>query len=357
MFDYFEKLLKRYHELGEQMLDPQITTDPARYAEVAREHGGLGKVVRKYEEFKGLADEIQEAEQLCREESDPEMRGYAEGELAGLVERRNQLDGELQEVLLGGDSSTRGSLIMEIRAGTGGDEAALFAGDLFEMYKRLADRRGWKVEVLDTRATELGGFKEVIMNVRGEGAFAELQFESGGHRVQRIPETESKGRRHTSAATVAVLPEPTAVEIEIKDQDVKVDTFRSSGPGGQHVNKTDSAVRLTHLPSGIVVSCQDEKSQLKNRTKAMRVLRSRLYDKHVQDERDQRDAQRRTLIGSGDRSQRIRTYNFPENRVTDHRIGLSLYKLDSIIAGEMDELLEALKKFDRQQQLEAASKA
>ena len=351
MFDHFEKILKRYEELAEQMLDPKLTGDSARYAEVAREHGGLEKVARKYKTFKVLAGQIEEAEGICREESDPEMRRYAEGELARLVERRDALEAELQEVLLGGDAATRNSLILEIRAGTGGDEAALFAGDLYEMYRRLAERRGWKVEVLDARPTELGGFKEVILNVTGEGVLGELQFESGGHRVQRIPETETKGRRHTSAATVAVLPEPTEVEIDIKDDDLKIDTFRSSGPGGQHVNKTSSAVRITHLPSGLVVSCQDEKSQHKNRSKAMRILRSRLYDKRMQDERAQRDAQRRTLIGTGDRSQRIRTYNFPDNRVTDHRIGLSLYRLDSIIMGDMDELLDALRKFDREQRL------
>jgi peptide chain release factor 1 len=351
MFDHFEKILKRYEELAEQMLDPKLTGDSARYAEVAREHGGLEKVARKYKTFKDLAGQIEEAEGICREESDPEMRRYAEGELARLVERRDALEAELQEVLLGGDAATRNSLILEIRAGTGGDEAALFAGDLYEMYRRLAERRGWKVEVLDARPTELGGFKEVILNVTGEGVLGELQFESGGHRVQRIPETETKGRRHTSAATVAVLPEPTEVEIDIKDDDLKIDTFRSSGPGGQHVNKTSSAVRITHLPSGLVVSCQDEKSQHKNRSKAMRILRSRLYDKRMQDERAQRDAQRRTLIGTGDRSQRIRTYNFPDNRVTDHRIGLSLYRLDSIIMGDMDELLDALRKFDREQRL------
>jgi peptide chain release factor 1 len=351
MFDHFEKILKRYEELAEQMLDPKLTGDSARYAEVAREHGGLEKVARKYKTFKDLAGQIEEAEGICREESDPEMRRYAEGELARLVERRDALEAELQEVLLGGDAATRNSLILEIRAGTGGDEAALFAGDLYEMYRRLAERRGWKVEVLDARPTELGGFKEVILNVTGEGVLGELQFESGGHRVQRIPETETKGRRHTSAATVAVLPEPTEVEIDIKDDDLKIDTFRSSGPGGQHVNKTSSAVRITHLPSGLVVSCQDEKSQHKNRSKAMRILRSRLYDKRMQDERARRDAQRRTLIGTGDRSQRIRTYNFPDNRVTDHRIGLSLYRLDSIIMGDMDELLDALRKFDREQRL------
>ena len=260
---------------------------------------------------------------------------------------------ELLEMTIGGEDAQRSRIVVEIRAGTGGDEAALFARDLYEMYKHHAEAKGWKVEVLDMSATELGGFKEVILGMEGEGIYRELQYESGGHRVQRVPATETKGRIHTSAATVAVLPEPEDVEIDIKPDDFRKDIFCASGPGGQHVNKTASAIRLTHLETGIVVQCQDEKSQHKNFAKALRVLKTRLYEAKRQAEHDKRASERKSLVGSGDRSQRIRTYNFAENRVTDHRINLTLYKLDSILAGGVQPLTDALVDYDRQQQREA----
>jgi peptide chain release factor 1 len=261
------------------------------------------------------------------------------------------LQSELEDLATAGDAATRGGLIMEIRAGTGGEEAALFAGDLFNMYARYIQNRGWKMEILDSSQADMGGLKEITFSVAGEGAFRALQFESGGHRVQRVPETEAQGRVHTSAATVAVLPEASEVEINIRDEDLQIDTMRAGGPGGQKVNKTESAVRITHLPSGIVVKCQDEKSQHKNKAKAMRVLRSRLLEAKQQEQQQQRAEQRRTLIGSGDRSERIRTYNFPQGRVTDHRIGLTIYKLDQVMQGALDELVQALVEFDRQERL------
>ncbi|MFP6764347.1 MAG: peptide chain release factor 1, partial [Planctomycetaceae bacterium] len=280
---------------------------------------------------------------------------YAQEELKDLQSQFNASREELEEIVLAGDSITRGSLIMEIRAGTGGDEAALFARDLFEMYRRYFDLNGFKFEILDLNGSELGGMKEVTMSVSGEGCYHRLQFESGGHRVQRVPETEAQGRIHTSAATVAVMPEATEVEINIRSDDVQIDTMRAGGPGGQKVNKTESAVRMTHLPTGIVVKCQDEKSQHKNRAKAMRVLRSRVFERKRQEEADKRAEHRRTLVGSGDRSQRIRTYNFPQNRVTDHRIGLSIHKLDQVMQGNLDEMIEAMLDFDRVERLKGGA--
>ena len=277
------------------------------------------------------------------------MRELAEAELPELRKQREVIWNELLDSTIGGEDANRARCVMEIRAGTGGDEAALFARDFYDMYKHHCEVRGWKLEILDMNATELGGFKELVLGVEGEGAYRELQYESGGHRVQRVPDTETKGRIHTSAATVAVLAEPEDVEIEIKPDDYRKDLFCASGPGGQHVNKTQSAVRLTHLESGIVVQCQDEKSQHKNFAQALRVLKTRLYEHKKQQEHDKRASERKTLVGSGDRSERIRTYNFPENRLTDHRIGLTLYKLDSILAGNMEPVTEALLDYDRRQ--------
>jgi peptide chain release factor 1 len=288
---------------------------------------------------------------MADEETDADSKAYAQAELAELERQLAAIQTDLEDLATAGDSISRGGLILEIRAGTGGDEAGLFAGDLYEMYKRYADERGWKWEVLDAHPSEKGGYKEVIVSVTGEGAFHELQFESGGHRVQRVPETEAQGRIHTSAATVAVLPEAEDVEIDIRPEDLLIETMRSQGPGGQKVNKTESAVRITHLPTGIVVKCQDEKSQHKNRARAMKVLRSRILEGQQQAAAAQRASTRRTLIGTGDRSQRIRTYNFPQGRVTDHRINLTLYKLDQVMQGKLDELIQALLEFDRQERL------
>ncbi len=283
------------------------------------------------------------------EGDDAEMGELAAAELPELRRQREKAWHQLLDLTVGGEDANRSRCVMEIRAGTGGDEAALFAQDLFQMYKRVSEEKGWKVEILSATPTELGGFKEIVLAFEGEGVYRELQYESGGHRVQRVPETEAKGRIHTSAATVAVLPEPEDVEIDLKPDDYRLDKFCASGPGGQHVNKTESAVRLTHLETGIVVQCQDEKSQHKNLAKALRVLKSRLYDQRQAEQHAKRADQRKTLVGSGDRSQRIRTYNFPDNRLTDHRINLTLYKLDQILAGYLAPVTEALIDYDREQ--------
>ncbi len=347
-----EEKLDRFEELEKQLLDPVVQTKAGLIAGVAREHGSLAKLANKYRRFKQLNQQIAETLEMVAGK-DAELRDLAEGELPQLREQREALWNELLDMTIGGEDANRARCVMEIRAGTGGDEAALFARDLYDMYKHHAEARGWKVEVLDMNATELGGFKELILAIEGEGAFRELQYESGGHRVQRVPDTETKGRIHTSAATVAVLPEPEDVEIDIKQDDYRKDTFCASGPGGQHVNKTASAVRLTHLATGIVVQCQDEKSQHKNFAKALRVLKTRLYEAKRQEEHDKRAQERKTLVGSGDRSARIRTYNFSENRVTDHRINLTLYKLDMILAGNLQPVTDALIDYDRQQQRSA----
>lgn len=341
--------LSRFEELERHLVDPAVLSNPARVAAAAREHGSLAKLAKKYRRFKVLNQQVAEAQEMI-DGKDAEMREMAEAELPGLRNEREATWDELLEMTIGGEDAQRSRIVMEIRAGTGGDEAALFARDLYEMYKHHAENKGWKVEVLDLSATELGGFKEIILGIEGEGAYRELQYESGGHRVQRVPETETKGRIHTSAATVAVLPEPEDVEIDLKPDDYRKDIFCASGPGGQHVNKTASAIRLTHLETNIVVQCQDEKSQHKNFAKALRVLKTRLYEAKRQEEHDKRASERKTLVGSGDRSQRIRTYNFAENRVTDHRINLTLYKLDAILAGDVQPLTNALVDYDRQQQ-------
>jgi peptide chain release factor 1 len=352
MRDILEEKLKRFEELERQLMDPAVQIDSGRMAAVAREHGSLARVATKYRRFKELNQQISDAVEMS-EGSDADMRELAQVELPRLREEREKLWSELLDLTVGGEDANRARCILEIRAGTGGDEAALFARDLYEMYRHYCEAKRWKVELMDMSATELGGFKEVILGVEGEGVYRELQYESGGHRVQRVPETEQKGRIHTSAATVAVLPEPEDVEIDLKPDDYRKDLFCASGPGGQHVNKTQSAVRLTHLESGIVVQCQDEKSQHKNFAKALRVLKTRLYEHKRTQEQKKRAAERKTLVGSGDRSERIRTYNFPQNRITDHRIGVDWYKLDSIIAGNLQPVTEALLDYARREQRES----
>jgi peptide chain release factor 1 len=348
MRDLLEKQLARFEELERQLVDPDVLANSSKLAAVAREHGSLARLAGKYRRFKQLNAQITEAREMA-DTHDVEMRELAEAEIDELVAERESLWSELLELTLGGADANRTRCVMEIRAGTGGDEAALFARDLYEMYKHHAAEKGWKVEVLDHSPTELGGFKEISLAMEGEGVYRELQYESGGHRVQRVPETETQGRIHTSAATVAVMPEPEDVEVNIKPEDYRLDKFCASGPGGQHVNKTESAVRLTHFETGIVVQCQDEKSQHKNLAKALRVLKSRVYEVKRQADEQKRANVRKTLVGSGDRSQRIRTYNFPENRLTDHRIGLTLYKLDQILAGNMQMVTDSLVEYDRQQ--------
>jgi peptide chain release factor 1 len=351
MRDLLEQKLTRFEELERTLLDPSVLADSSRMGPIAREHGSLAKLATKYRRFKQLNGQIAETLEMMKG-PDAEMRELAEAELPMLRAEREKYWDELLDMTIGGEDANRSRCVMEIRAGTGGDEAALFARDLYGMYRHYCEGRGWKVEVLDMNATELGGFKEIYLGLEGEAVYADLQYESGGHRVQRVPETEAKGRIHTSAATVAVLPEPEDVEIDIKPDDYRKDIFCASGPGGQHVNKTASAIRLTHYESGLVVQCQDEKSQHKNFAKALRVLKTRLYELKRQQQHDQRASERRTLVGSGDRSQRIRTYNFPENRLTDHRINLTLYKLDSILAGNLQSVIDALRDYDRREQRE-----
>lgn len=347
--DTLEEKLARFEQLERDMSDPEVLGDGARMSATAREHGGLAKVAGKYREFKRLSDEISGCQEMAEAADDAEERQMAEAEMKTLRTSRETIWEDLLSLTVGGEDSHRTRCVMEIRAGTGGDEAALFARDLFEMYRRYAENKGWKTEVMDGSPTEMGGFKEVTLTLEGENVFRDLQYESGGHRVQRVPETETQGRVHTSAATVAVMPEPEDVEIDIKPDDYRKDFFGASGPGGQHVNKTDSAVRLTHHESGIVVQCQDEKSQHKNLAKALRVLKARLYEKTREEEAAKQAAERKGLIGSGDRSQRIRTYNFPQNRLTDHRINLTLYKLDQVVAGDVQPVTDALIEYDRDQ--------
>jgi peptide chain release factor 1 len=333
------------------MQDSAILADPGKLVGLQREHGGLAKVALRVREFNRLADEIATSEAMARDEADAATREYALAEVASLKPRFDELMSELEEMVLSGDSLTRASLIMEIRAGTGGEEAALFANDLLGMYQKYADAQGWKTELIDISNSDMGGVKEAILSISGDGAYHRLRFESGGHRVQRVPETETQGRVHTSLATVAVLPEASDVEIDIRDEDLQIDTMRAGGPGGQKVNKTESAVRITHIPSGLVVKCQDEKSQQKNKASAMRVLRSRLFEKIEAEQHAVMASQRKLQIGSGDRSDRIRTYNFPQNRLTDHRIGLTVHKLDQIILGHMDEVIAELLRVDREERL------
>ncbi len=348
------KMNQRYTEIDTQISTPEVVSNPTRLVALSKEQGQLRSMVNKYRRYLSIASQIEQARQILDDpEAEEEYRLLAEEELAALEDQEDPLLQEMQNILVMSDDMNIGSVIIEIRAGTGGEEAALFARDLYTMYTRYAEVRRWKIEQLDFSPSEMGGFREVILGIKGEGVWSELGYEGGGHRVQRVPETESQGRVHTSAATVAVLPEPEEVEIDIDPNDVIEHVCRSSGPGGQNVNKVSSAIRLEHVPTGITVSMQDEKSQHKNRAKAWRILRSRLYELHEREKRAERDSQRKSMIGSGDRSQKIRTYNFPQNRVTDHRIGLSLYCMDKVLAGDMTDLIEALKDHDRQQRLES----
>jgi len=352
LVEKLEAMRSRCAELERLMADPKTASDSGRLRALSREFGSLAKFVRPYEEFCRLRERQRETATLLESDGDdPELRQLAREELAELEKQLEQAEQELLELFATEDEDSARDVLMEIRAGTGGEEAALFAADLFRMYQRYAERKGWKTEVLHANPTDLGGFREIIFSVEGQDVFRHLRHESGVHRVQRIPVTEASGRRHTSTATVAVLPAAEEVDVEVSPEDLEWDTFRASGPGGQHVNKTSSAVRLTHKPTGIVVTMQDERSQHKNRAKALRVLRSRLYEMRREEEARARGELRRSQVGTGDRSERIRTYNFPENRLSDHRIGLTLYKLDSIMMGELDEVVEALAEHDKQQRL------
>ncbi|MEQ1825693.1 MAG: peptide chain release factor 1 [Pirellula sp.] len=342
-----DQTLARFNELEAKMSDPEVLTgDSSKMAQIMKEHGGLLKVATKYRNYKKMGDELKELAPML-ESLEPDEQAMAVEESNRLKAEREAIWNELLDMSIGGDDAMRSQCVLEIRAGTGGEEASLFARDLYSMYKHHADQKGWKVEILDSSVSERGGFKEIILGIEGEGSYRELQFESGGHRVQRVPETEAQGRIHTSAATVAVMAEPEDIEIDLKPEDYRVDKFCASGPGGQHVNKTESAIRLTHYETGLVVQCQDEKSQHKNLARAIRVLKSRLYDAKREAEIKQRSTERMSLIGSGDRSERIRTYNYPQNRLTDHRINLTLYKLDQIVAGNLQPVSDALLEYER----------
>jgi peptide chain release factor 1 len=347
-----DQIEARYSEIEKQIAEPETARDSSRLVALSKEQGKLKAVVTKYRQYRKLAADTQEAEQILADgTADREFRDLAEEEMRQLEGKKNALLEQMTNSVVMSDDMGMDSVIMEIRAGTGGEEAALFARDLYDMYMKYAETRKWKVEQLDFSTAERGGFREVIVSIKGPGVWSELRYEGGGHRVQRVPQTESQGRIHTSAATVAVLPEPEELDIQIAPGDVVEHVSRASGPGGQNVNKVSSAIRLEHIPTGITVNMQDEQSQHKNRAKAWRLLRSRVYEHFQSKKTAERDSQRKTMIGSGDRSEKIRTYNFPQNRVTDHRINLSLYCLDSVLGGDMAELVAAMKDYDRQQRL------
>lgn len=353
MFERLQVVEDRYDQLNELLSDPEVASDPTNLRDYSKEQSSLQETVDVFREYKRVIEERDSAKSLRDESLDAEMKELVELEIDELEAQIEPLEEKLKILLIPKDPNDDKSVIMEIRGAAGGDEAALFAANLFRMYSRYAEKNNWKIEVMDTSPTELGGFKEIVFMINGHGAFSKLKFENGAHRVQRIPETESGGRTHTSTATVACLPEAEEVDIEILREDLKIDTYRSSGAGGQHVNTTDSAVRITHLPTGIVVSIQDEKSQIKNREKAMKVLKARVYDAAQQEAQDEYAANRKSAVGTGDRSERIRTYNFPQNRVTDHRIGLTIQKLDQIIDGNLEEIIEALAMEEQTYRLES----
>ncbi len=353
MFNKLEELSRRYRELEQALSMPDTAADQKKFRELSREHSHLTPLITKYLERMKLSGELTDSQGLLKGEKDPEMKEMLDSEIRNLKERIGDLDEQLKILLLPKDPNTGKDILIEIRAGTGGDEAALFAADLFRMYNRYSDLQGWKIELIEASATEIGGYKEIICSISGSDAYDSLKFESGVHRVQRIPTTESGGRIHTSAVTVAVLPEAEESEMEIAPDEIRIDVYRASGHGGQSVNTTDSAVRITHIPTGLVVTCQDEKSQLKNKLKAMRVLRARLLEKFESEKMEKESAIRKSQVGSGDRSERIRTYNFPQSRVTDHRIGLTLYNLDSFLNGELDSIIGPLKKYEVEQLLKS----
>ena len=352
LHEQLKKIELHYDEIDRQMASPEVLGDYERMNELAQEHSSLEEVVDVYRQSEDVRRQLADSRELLHESNDPEMIELAEMELAELAEEDERLEGELKRLLLPKDPNDDKNVIVEIRAGAGGDEAGLFAAELLRMYIRWADNHRFKTELMSNSETGVGGLKEVVLEVRGKGAFSRLKYESGVHRVQRVPATESQGRIHTSTATVAVLAEAEDVEIDVNLNDIKIDVFRSSGPGGQSVNTTDSAVRLTHLPTGIVISCQDEKSQLQNRIKAMRILKAKLYDAEVQRQQDEQGSARKGQIGSGDRSEKIRTYNFPQSRVTDHRINLTVYRLDSVMQGDLDEFIEELAAQDQAERLQ-----
>ena len=350
------RLIERYNELGEMLSLPDIIANPSRMMELAKERSIIEPKVDVFTEYEDLSEQLEGAELMIREETDSELCEMARAEKENLEERIAAMEEDIKVLLLPPDPLDGSNIIMEIRAGTGGEEAALFASDLYKMYTHFADSRRWRTEIMSTAPSEAGGFKEVIFSIAGEDVYSWLKYESGVHRVQRVPATETSGRIHTSAASVVVLPEAEDVNIHIDQNDLKIDVYRSSGPGGQSVNTTDSAVRITHIPTGTVVTCQDEKSQLKNKTKALKVLKARLYEKARDEQMSERSATRKSMVGSGDRSAKIRTYNFPQSRVTDHRIGLTLHRLEAILSGDLEDIIQALRLEDRKVALEQQAK-
>lgn len=355
MFDNLEKAIQRFEELHRLMSEPSVIADQARFRNLGREYKLLEPIVKSYQRYRKATTDFEGSKALLESPGDPEMKALAQDEYDRLKIEIAQLEEELKILLVPQDPNDTKNFIMEIRGGTGGEEAAIFASDLYRMYTRYAERKGWKSELMDWNETGHGGFKEVSFSVSGEGAFGFMKFESGVHRVQRVPETEAQGRVHTSAATVVVLPEVEDVEITINPADLHIDTYRSGGKGGQNVNKVETAVRITHMPSGVVVACQQERSQFQNKERAMKMLRAKLYEAKLEEQTRSTAAQRKSMVGSGDRSDKIRTYNFPQNRVTDHRIGLTLYNLNSIIDGDLDELIEKLRVADKAERLHSAT--
>lgn len=352
IFDKLQTVADRYDELNELISDPDIIADTQKFMKLSKEEGSLRETVEKYNEYKKITQQVSDDEELLREKLDPEMEELTKEELAESKAQQEELEQALRVLLLPKDPNDDKNIIMEIHGAAGGDEASLFAGDLFEMYTRYAEKQGWTTEVVDKNETEVGGFKEIVLMITGNSVYSKLKYENGAHRVQRVPVTESAGRVHTSTATVGVMPEAEDVDIDLDPKDIRTDVYRSSGAGGQHINKTSSAVRMTHLPTGIVVAMQDQRSQQQNRAKAMQILKARVYDYYQQKEQSAYDEQRKSAVGTGDRSERIRTYNYPQNRVTDHRIGLTLNKLDRIMNGELDEIIDALVIADQAEKME-----
>lgn len=351
MLNKLSSIEDRYIELGEQVIDMEVMADREKWTELMIEHAGIEAIVFKYREYVQISGELEDSKEMLREKLDDDMNEMVKEEIKELESALHTIEEEMKVLLLPTDPNDHKNVIVEIRGGAGGDEAALFAGVLFRMYSRYAERNRWKVEIMSTNAIGIGGFKEVIFMIKGKGAYSRLKYESGVHRVQRVPETESSGRIHTSTSTVAVLPEAEDVDIDLHASDIKVDTYRSSGAGGQHVNTTDSAIRITHLPTGLVVSCQDEKSQIKNREQAMKILKTRLFDQMLSDQAAEIAEERKGQIGTGDRSERIRTYNFPQGRITDHRINVTAHQMDAFIDGDIDEMIDALITSDQAEKL------
>lgn len=354
MLERLDFIEEKFNDLTKKISDPEVISDNQEWQKLMKEHASLEEIVRKYKEYKDVIKGIENDRAMLEDKIDSELKELAEEELKELEGRKSEIEHELKLLLLPKDPNDDKNVFLEIRAGTGGEEAALFAGTLLRMYTRYAERHNWKVELINSNPTDIGGYKEVVVMLQGKGAYSRLKFESGTHRVQRVPETEASGRIHTSAATVAIMPEVEDVEVDINPNDLRVDVFRAGGHGGQCVNTTDSAVRITHIPTGLVVQCQDEKSQLKNKEKAMKVLKARLYEKLQQEKNSEIAEARRSQVGSGDRSERIRTYNFPQGRVTDHRIGMTIYQLDSFLDGEIDVMIDALNTADQAEKLKAA---